>query len=72
MGKLQRRPIEIFNRADSFSECTPQPSCVTIESNIATAALAQGEAASDKDGLMPMRLRLTSSLMFRRQFRWWR
>src|SRR5580692_54998 len=37
MGKLQRRPIEIFNRADSFSECTLQPSCVTIESNIATA-----------------------------------
>ncbi len=36
MGKLKRRPIEIFNRADSFSECTPQSFCVTIESHIAT------------------------------------
>jgi hypothetical protein len=38
MGKLQGRPIEIFNRANSFSECTPQSFCVTIESNIATAS----------------------------------
>lgn len=55
MGKLQRRPIEIFNRADSFSECMLKPSCVTIRI-YHSSSLAHDEVANDEDGLMLIHL----------------
>jgi hypothetical protein len=48
---LQPRPIESFNRADSFSECTLKPSCVKIRT-YHSGTLAKTEVANDADGLM--------------------
>ena len=70
MGKLQPRPIEIFNRADSFSECTRKPSCVKIRT-YHSGALAQSEGANDEDGPMLLRLGYDISFLFLRQSRWW-
>jgi hypothetical protein len=55
MRKLQPRPIEIVNRADSFSECALKPSCVKITIRH-SGILVQGEVANDEDGLMLIRL----------------